>query len=87
MSFFKAFQPPPVYSQRTLRMNPLNNVNANANPNAQQPPNAAALRQFQQLQQHRMLQQQEKERLLQLQQQQKLVVPVNATAGADQICK
>lgn len=52
---------------------------------AQQP--NAALRQYHQMQRDRMLQQQHKERLLQQQQKQSLVVPVNATAGADQICK
>lgn len=43
--------------------------------------------QFQQMQRDRMLQQQQKERLLQQQQKQSLVVPVNATAGADQLCE
>lgn len=81
MTLLQQFQPPPVYTQRTIRTNQLNNVNANS----QQPPNA--MRPLQQIHRDRMLQQQQKERLLQQQQKQSLVVPVNATAGADQICK
>lgn len=44
----------------------------------------------QQLQRETLLQQQQqqhKERLLQQQQKQSLVVPVNATANAEQLCK
>ena len=40
-----------------------------------------------QYQQHRIIQQQQKERLLQQQQKQSMLVPSNATAGADQLCK
>lgn len=41
----------------------------------------------QQMQREAILQQQQKERLLQQQQKQSLVVPVNATANAEQLCK
>lgn len=41
----------------------------------------------QQMQRDALLQQQQKERLLQQQQKQSLVVPVNATANAEQLCK
>lgn len=41
----------------------------------------------QQMQREALLQQQQKERLLQQQQKQSLVVPVNATANAEQLCK
>lgn len=44
--------------------------------------------QMQQMQREALIQQQqEKQRLLQQQQKQSLVVPVNATANAEQICK
>lgn len=43
--------------------------------------------QYQQIHRDRLIQQQQKDRLLQQQQKQSLVVPVNATAGADQLCK
>lgn len=56
-------------------------MNNNNNPQI----NAAVRLQMQR--EARLLQQQQKERLLQQQQKQSLVVPVNATAGADQLCK
>lgn len=57
------------------------------NSNNPQQTNAAIRLQYQQLQRERLLQQQQKERLLQQQQKQSMVVPSNATAGADQLCK
>lgn len=58
----------------------MNQVNNNSNSPQQR-------MQYQHIQRERMLQQQQKERLLQQQQKQSLVVPVNATAGADQLCE
>uniref|UniRef100_A0A1B0CR09 Uncharacterized protein n=1 Tax=Lutzomyia longipalpis TaxID=7200 RepID=A0A1B0CR09_LUTLO len=56
----------------------------------QQQINANTVARFQLMQQHRLMQQQQqkeqRERLLQQQQKQQMVVPVNATAGADQLC-
>lgn len=87
----QGFPPPPVYTQRpTMRLNQMasttSNTNTTTNSNPQTSP---ALRPFQQLQREATLlqQQQQKERLLQQQQKQSLVVPVNATANADQMCK
>lgn len=66
----------------------MNQMNANNSPNnAGTPPLANASRMQFQMQRDRLMQQQQKERLLQQQQKQSLVVPVNATAGADQLCK
>lgn len=67
----------------------MNQMNTNTNTNnAVTPPQAnPALRMQYQMQRDRLMQQQQKERLLQQQQKQSLVVPVNATAGADQLCK
>lgn len=87
-------QPPPVYTQRTIRMNQMTtnnttNTTTNTNNAANSPQTNPALRlQYQQMQREALLQQQQqKERLLQQQQKQSLVVPVNATANADQLCK
>lgn len=77
----QGFPPPPVYTQRPMRMNQGNNNINNSQPALNQ------RLQFQQMARDRLLQQQQKERLLQQQQKQSLVVPVNATAGADQLCK
>lgn len=75
--------PPPNYTQRPIRMAPVANNNSN-NPLQS---NAAIRLQYQQLHRERLLQQhQQKERLLQQQQKQSMVVPSNATAGADQLC-
>lgn len=98
----KGFPPPPVYTQRRNAVgntatanNNTNNTNNNSNnsntnnTNATNSPQASpAMRlQFQQqMERERLLQQQQKERLLQQQQKQSLVVPVNATANAEQIC-
>lgn len=67
----------------------MNQMNANSSTNnAGTPPQTnPALRMQYQMQRDRLMQQQQKERLLQQQQKQSLVVPVNATAGADQLCK
>lgn len=67
----------------------MNQMNANnSTNNAGNPPQAnPAMRMQYQMQRDRLMQQQQKERLLQQQQKQSLVVPVNATAGADQLCK
>lgn len=73
MLSMQGYPPPPVYTQRPIRMN--NNSNS-----------PQQRMQYQQMHRDRM-QQQQKERLLQQQQKQSLVVPVNATAGADQLCK
>lgn len=91
-NILQGFPPPPVYTQRpTMRLNQMasttSNTNTTTNSNPQTSP---ALRvPFQQLQRETTLlqQQQQKERLLQQQQKQSLVVPVNATANADQMCK
>lgn len=91
----QGFPPPPVYTQRTtIRMNQMtnttnNNTNNTTNSNPQVNSNPALRLQFQQIQQREALmqQQQQKERLLQQQQKQSLVVPVNATANTEQICK
>lgn len=57
------------------------------NSNNLQQSNANIRLQYQQLNRERLLQQhQQKERLLQQQQKQSMVVPSNATAGADQLC-
>lgn len=79
----KGFPPPPVYSQRR---NAVANSNSNATTTPQTTP-AMRLQFQQQMQREALLQQQQKERLLQQQQKQSLVVPVNATANAEQICK
>lgn len=67
-------------------MNRINSVNntGNAGPVNTTQTNSTMRMQFQM--RDRMMQQQQKERLLQQQQKQSLVVPVNATAGADQLC-
>ncbi|XP_059617305.1 nuclear receptor coactivator 2 isoform X2 [Phlebotomus argentipes] len=74
--------PPPIYSQRSQRMPQML-------PAGHQQQQITAAR-FQLMQQHRLMQQQQqkeqRERLLQQQQKQQMVVPVNATAGADQLC-
>lgn len=112
--YSQGFPPPPVYTQRPIRMNQVNNNSNNPQQRMQfqqmqqqsagiysksakkskkgsrlfltfpKPPNtfSGSLHQMRE----RMLQQQQKERLLQQQQKQSLVVPVNATAGADQLC-
>lgn len=88
----QGFPPPPVYTQRaTMRLNQMasttSNTNTTTNSNPQTSPALRAP--FQQIQREATLlqQQQQKERLLQQQQKQSLVVPVNATANADQMCK
>lgn len=73
MKYLQNFPQPPNYNNRPVRQQIVTN-----NPNPQQ------RLQFQQ--QRAMQQQQQKERLLQQQQKQSLVVPSNATAGAE-LCK
>lgn len=65
------------------------NTNNNNTTNANNANNATALAQASPAMrlQFQVLQQQQKERLLQQQQKQSLVVPVNATANAEQLCK
>ena len=86
---------PPAYPLHGLQQSP--NAATTSNSNFPPPP-VYAQRQarmpqqansvtLQRLQYQRMLQQQHKERLLQQQQKQQMVVPVNATAGADQLCE
>lgn len=75
-----------MYTQRPIRMNQMN-TNNNTSNNAGTPPQSNPAHRIQyQIQRDRLMQQQQKERLLQQQQKQSLVVPVNATAGADQLC-
>lgn len=81
--------PPPVYSRQMSRVGQMSGAGGAGTVNAAAA-NAAAAQasrnQFQ-MQRERMMQQQQKERLLQQQQKQSLVVPVNATASADQLCE
>lgn len=66
---FQNFPQPPNYNNRPVRQ--------------QIVPNSPNPQQRLQYQQQRALQQQQKERLLQQQQKQSMVVPSNATAGAE----
>ncbi|XP_055711682.1 nuclear receptor coactivator 2 isoform X6 [Phlebotomus papatasi] len=83
--------PPPIYSQRSQRMPQMIPAGHQQQQQQQQQLNVTAVAaRFQLMQQHRLMQQQQqkeqRERLLQQQQKQQMVVPVNATAGADQLC-
>lgn len=89
-------QPPPVYTQRNVRLAQQSQLVSNSTaPTAAQSTNSqqgnkqqqnAIMQQRMQLQ--RMVQQQhQKERLLQAQQGQQMLVPSNATASAEQLCK
>ncbi len=81
-------QPPPVYAQRNVRLpmqQQMNSTVASPTPNNQQASNKLSMMQMQI--QDQLFQQQQKKRLLQQQQNQQMVVPVNATAGADQLCE
>ncbi|XP_055684535.1 nuclear receptor coactivator 2 isoform X3 [Lutzomyia longipalpis] len=83
--------PPPIYSQRSQRMPQMIPAGHQQQQQQQQQQiNANTVARFQLMQQHRLMQQQQqkeqRERLLQQQQKQQMVVPVNATAGADQLC-
>lgn len=93
----QGFPPPPVYSQ-TQQQRPIQRMQSLPNHpgggagtggtsgNGQTTLTSSNALRLQQIQRER-LQQQQKERLLQQQQKQSLVVPSNATAGADQMSK
>lgn len=72
---FQAFQAPPVYTQRSNRMQQQQNPN---NPNNNTQTNVNTLRYN--IQHRERVQLLQKERLLQQQQKQSMVVPSNATA-------
>lgn len=90
-------QPPPVYTQRNVRLAPQSQLvsnssastvvqSTNSQQGSKQQQNAAMMLQ-QRMQLQRMVQQQhQKERLLQAQQGQQMLVPSNATASAEQLC-
>lgn len=93
----QAFPPPPLYQQRNIRLpqqnqqNPqLNNIVTGSSnvtvaqaTNSHQQPNKYGLN----MNEMQIFQEQQKKRLLQQQKNQQMVVPVNAQAGPNQLCK